>query len=151
MSRGGAPVPTTVRPLMEVLQEVPDVRGRHGRRHPLAAILGMACAAMLCGYRSYSAIAEWGRHDDAALVEALGFTHQPTPCAATLFHAFRRLDRADLEARLGAWAAAVLAAAAAATDLEAVALDGKTPRHAGAASRAHRASTCSRPSATGWG
>ena len=58
MSRGGAPVPTTVRPLMEVLPEVPDVRGRHGRRHPLAAILGMACAAMLCGYRRSSAIAE---------------------------------------------------------------------------------------------
>ncbi len=118
----------TVRPLMEVLREVPDVRGRHGRRHPLAAILGLACAALLCGYRSYSAIAAWGRHYDAALVRALGFTHTPTPCAATLFHAFRRLDRADLEARLGAWAAAVLAATATpdAPLPEAVAIDGKT-------------------------
>ena len=85
---------------------------------------------MLCGHRSYSAIAEWGRHYDPALVQALGFTHTPTPCAATLFHVFRRLDRADLEARLGAWAAAVLAATAAvgAPFPEAVALDGKTLR-----------------------
>jgi hypothetical protein len=118
----------TVRPLIEVLREVPEVRGRHGRRHPLEAILALACAAMLCGYRSYSAIAAWGRTYDADLVGALGFTHQPTPCAATFFHVFRRLDRADLEARLGAWAETVLAATAAETGLEAVALDGKTLR-----------------------
>ena len=118
----------TVRPLIEVLREVPEVRKRHGRRHPLEAILALACAAMLCGYRSYSAIAAWGRTYDADLVSALGFTHQPTPCAATIFHVFRRLDRADLEARLGAWAETVLAATAVGTNLEAVALDGKTLR-----------------------
>ncbi|MBI4491804.1 MAG: transposase family protein [Chloroflexi bacterium] len=59
------------RPLMEVLREVPEVRGRQGRRHPLLAILAMACAAMLCGYRTYGAIAEWGRnYDDPALLRA---------------------------------------------------------------------------------
>ena len=120
---------TKVRPLIEVLREVPEMRGRHGRRHPLEAILALACAAMLCGYRSYSAMAEWGRTYDADLMAALGFTHQPTPCAATLFHVFRRLDRADLEARLGAWAETVLqATASAGTELEAVAIDGKTLR-----------------------
>lgn len=44
--------------IMEVLGEVPGERGRHGRRHPPAAILRMACVVMLCGYRSHSAIAE---------------------------------------------------------------------------------------------
>lgn len=121
---------TTIRPLIEVLREVPEVRKRHGRRHPLAAILALACAAMLCGYRSYSAIAEWGRTYDPDLVAALGFTHLPTPCAATYFHVFRRLDRADLEARLGTWAESVLQATGAAvgTGLEAVAIDGKSLR-----------------------
>jgi len=124
----------TVRPLIEVLCEVPEVRGRHGRRHPLTAILAMTVAAMLCGYRSYSAIAEWGRNYDPAVVRALGFTHTPTPCAATLFHVFRRLDRAAVEAVLGAWAEAVLVATgdardtAAVAEVEAVALDGKTLR-----------------------
>ena len=119
-----------VRPLIEVLGEVPEVRKRHGRRHPLAAILALACTAMLCGYRSYSAIAAWGRIYDADLIRALGFTHAPTPCAATLFHVFRRLDRADLERRLGAWAESVLQATATApaADLEAVAIDGKSLR-----------------------
>jgi hypothetical protein len=125
----------SVRPLIEVLREIPEVRGRRGRRHPLDAILALACAALLCGYRSYSAIAEWGRHyDDPALLRALGFTHTPTPCAATLFHVFRRLDRADFEARVGAWAETVLQATAPAPPPagagagEGVALDGKTLR-----------------------
>ena len=40
------------RPLIEVFAEIPDVRSRRGKRHPLSAILAMACCAMLCGYRS---------------------------------------------------------------------------------------------------
>ena len=119
-----------VQPLIAVLREVPEVRSRQGRRHPLDAILALACTAMLCGYRSYSAIAEWGRNYDRTLVRALGFTHEPTPCAATLFHVFRRLDRDDLERRLGAWAETVLQATAPADPAtpERVALDGKTLR-----------------------
>src|SRR3954447_19238539 len=98
------------RPLVEVLAEIPDVRQARGRRYPLAAMLALACAAMLCGYRSYSAVAEWGRNYDRTLLAALGFTHTPSPCAATFFLLFRKLDRARFEAVLGAWAEAVLAA-----------------------------------------
>jgi hypothetical protein len=115
-------------PLIEALATIPEVRDRHGRRHPLVAMLAMACAAMLCGYRSYSAIAEWGRHYDRALVEALGFTHTPTPCAATFFLLFCKLDRTRFEAVLGAWAETVLAATTPADDADAIALDGKTLR-----------------------
>lgn len=126
---GGALMTTPVRPLIEVLREVRDGRQAQGKRHPLHAVLALACAAMLSGYRTYSAMAEWGRNYDGELVRALGFTHAP-PCAATFFHVFRRLDRADLEARLGAWAEAVLQTtpAAAPPALEAVAIDGKTLR-----------------------
>jgi predicted transposase YbfD/YdcC len=87
---------------------------------------------MLCGARSYSAIAEWGRNYGAPIARALGFRHPP-PCAATLHLMFRRLDCARFEAQLGAWAESVVASTPAGTDgpqatEPAVALDGKTLR-----------------------
>ena len=58
---------------------------------------------MLCGARSYSAIAAWGRNDGVRIAQALGFTHA-TPCAATLHPIFRRVNRDECAAYLGAWA-----------------------------------------------
>lgn len=128
----------SIPPLVEALRAVAECRSRSGRRHPLVAVLATACAAMLCGARGYSAIADWGRDYAAAhpdLGAALGFTHQPLPCAATYFHVLRRLDRAQFEAVLGAWAETVLAATAppaagggAVEPGEGVAVDGKTLR-----------------------
>ena len=87
---------------------------------------------MLCGARSYGAIAEWGRNYGAHIARALGFRHLP-PCAATLHLIFRRLDCAGFEAQLGAWAESVVASTSAGTGRPqaaepAVALDGKTLR-----------------------
>lgn len=130
-------------PLLEVLRQVPDPRMRRGCRYPLSALLALACAAMLCGYRSYSAISEWGRNYDPTFLRALGFTRQTVPCAATLFQAFRRLDRQEFERRLGAWAEQVLAAPG--TAEESLALDGKTLRgsHKQGAPAAHLLSVVS--------
>ena len=116
------------RPLIEVLAEIPDFRSNHGKRHPLVAILALACSAMLCGYRSYTAIAEWGRHYGEHFVRALGFTRR-APCAATLHTVLRRVDREMLEGKLGAWAETLLDAASdPAEGADAIALDGKTLR-----------------------
>jgi hypothetical protein len=45
--------------LLTYLACVPDPRAARGRRHPLAAILGLAAAAVLAGATSIAAIAEW--------------------------------------------------------------------------------------------
>ncbi len=117
------------RPLIEVFADLPDFRKSKGKRHPLSAILSLACCAMLCGYRSYSAIAEWGRNYGTPIAQALGFTHQ-TPCAATLHTIFRQLDHEVLEAKLGTWADEVMTSVPAADTApeEAMAVDGKTLR-----------------------
>jgi predicted transposase YbfD/YdcC len=84
---------------------------------------------MLCGSRSYSAIAEWGRNYGTRIAQALGFTHN-TPCAATLHTVFRHIDRDVVEAKLGAWAEGIVVSTLPGQEggAAAVALDGKTLR-----------------------
>jgi len=117
------------RPLIEVFAAIPDFRKPRGKRHPLPAIFALACCAMLCGARSYSAIAEWGRNYGTRIAQALGFTHG-TPCAATLHAIFRHVNREEFEAHLGTWADSVVGSLPAAPETpgSAVALDGKTLR-----------------------
>src|SRR5215831_15266596 len=120
---------TYPRPLIEVFAMLPDFRKPRGKRHPLGAIFALACCAMLCGARSYSAIAEWGRNYGTRIAQALGFTHAP-PCAATLHTVFRHVNRDECEAHLGAWANQVVESLPAGleTPETAIALDGKTRR-----------------------
>ena len=116
--------------LIECIAMLPDPRQARGKRHPLAAMVALAVAATLCGYRSYTAMAEWGRIYGADLRRALGFTREHPPCAATFFQLFRRLDRGALDACLGRWQAQVLATLPAdeAPVVQALAIDGKTLR-----------------------
>jgi predicted transposase YbfD/YdcC len=116
-------------PLIDVFADIPDCRKSRGKRHPLSAILALSCCAMLCGSRSYSAIADWGRNYGARIAQALGFTHKP-PCAATLHTIFRHLDCEVFEARLGAWADESLMKTPASSEPvdRAMAVDGKTLR-----------------------
>jgi len=118
----------TCRPLIEVLAEVPDFRQDQGKRHTLTAILCLACAAILCGYRSYGAMAEWGQHYGTELARALGFKNGKTPCAGTLHTIFRHLDKEAFEARIGKWAESVLQKSLPPGTLQGIGIDGKTLR-----------------------
>jgi hypothetical protein len=109
--------------LLETFETVPDPRSRHGRRHPLPAILALATCAMLCGARSLYAIAQWGRDQPRDLIAALGFTREQSPCVATLHRVFTRLDAAAFEGALRTWAQANLPSGE-----EAIAIDGKALR-----------------------
>jgi len=127
-------------PLITILQQVTDCRSPHGLRHPLPAILALACAAIMCGYRSYSAMAEWGRHYGDQLIKALGFTRESSPCAATFYNVFSRLDLSVLETKLAQWAEGVMTVPEADENpsIEAIAIDGKTLR----GTQKHTATIC---------
>ena len=117
------------RPLIEVLSELEDTRKPRGIRHPLPAVLSLACAAMLCGYCSYDAMAQWGRDYGSEITRALGFTRDKTPCATTFFNVFGTLSRQQLEAKLADWAQSVLSSLPPAPEEgESIAIDGKTLR-----------------------
>src|SRR5436305_14841588 len=89
--------------LIEALAEVPDPRSRHGRVHPLPAILALVVLAMLRGCKGPAAIAQFGRDYGASLAHALGFTRGKTPAASCLSRLLCRLDPVAFEAALSRW------------------------------------------------
>jgi hypothetical protein len=110
--------------LLDVLAQVPDPRSRHGRRHPLSAILSLAVLAMLSGAKSYQAIAQFGRDKGATLAHALGFTRGKTPTKSTFSVVFRILDVQAFEHALSHWLTARLPEG----QQKLLSLDGKTAR-----------------------
>jgi hypothetical protein len=115
------------RGLLSFLAEIPDPRSRHGRQHSLSAVLGLACCAIMCGARSYAAIAQWAVDHDIAFMHRLGFTRTP-PKLGGIRKVLIVLDRAAFEDALTRWAEAVLGRPLPADEgpPQACALDGKT-------------------------
>lgn len=89
--------------LLDVLAEIPDPRSRHGKRHPLPAILSLTVLAMLSGCRGYEAIAQFGREHGMPLAIALGFRRAKTPAPSTFCEIFQALDVTAFEAALTRW------------------------------------------------
>jgi hypothetical protein len=110
--------------LLDVLAQVADPRSRHGRRHPLSAILALAVLAMVSGARSYQAIAQFGRDKGFALAHALGFTRGKTPAKSTFSVLFRILDVQAFEEILSRWIASRVPEG----QEKPISLDGKTAR-----------------------
>jgi predicted transposase YbfD/YdcC len=118
--------------LIEILSEIPDFRKDKGKRHPLPAILALACVATMCGCKTYSAIAQWGRNYDQRFTKALGFIHDKTPCAATFCNVFCNIAIKIMESKLGQWATSIGVSTDVSTSgqedfqEEAISIDGKT-------------------------
>ena len=113
--------------LLEILQQIPDPRGRQGRRHGLVAMLAAVVCAILCGARSYSGIVDWLHAQEPALWHLLGFTRRP-PKLGAFRNLLMRLEPKLLENVLRRWVAQLLGTpeGIGETSLQAVALDGKS-------------------------
>ena len=114
-----------------MLAKVRDPRNKKGHRHPLAAMLALTVVGLLCGQRSYTAIAKWARlHPD--LPNALGFTAKQTPAASTFHYLYQRLDVTAVEKMLTQWTTQTFARLPTFTPrLTGVAVDGKTLANSG--------------------
>ena len=84
------------RGLLEVLQQVPDPRGRKGRRHTLVAMLATVVCATLCGFRGFRAIQQWLALHQAPMWHLLGYTRNP-PKRQAFANLLARLDETVLE------------------------------------------------------
>src|SRR5947208_15957258 len=89
--------------LLEVLAQVPDPRSRHGRVHPLPAVLALTVLAMLRGCKGPVAISQFGRDYGIPLAHALGFTKGKTPAPSCLSGLFSRPHAAAFEAAPSRW------------------------------------------------
>lgn len=114
--------------LLQFLQQIPDPRGRQGRRHDFVAMLATAVCAMLCGHGSFDAIAQWIQAFDATLWHKLGYFRRP-PTANCFRDLLNGIDPQALEAALEQWLRA-LGVTLQDDQLQAVMVDGKTLRGA---------------------
>ena len=110
--------------LLSFLAEIPDPRGRQGRRHCFVAMIATVVCAALQGARGYSAIAEWIHAQAAEFWHALGYTGRP-PTLGAFRNLLMLLPAAQLEAAISRWVACCLERPLDDESLEPAALDGK--------------------------
>jgi hypothetical protein len=109
--------------LTAVLATVPDPRSRHGRIHPLPAVLALVVLGLLMGKKSLAAISRMGRLHGAPLAQALGFRRGKTPTKSMLSVLLRALDACAVEDALARWVASRLP-----PDADVLSIDGKALR-----------------------
>jgi hypothetical protein len=99
--------PVTDDSLYSALAQLPDARKARGKLYPLPALLTMTVAAILCGCKTLTAVAQWG-HDYNHLLGLLGFTKRKgqryrSPCVGELSTVYAALDADAFEAALRGW------------------------------------------------
>jgi hypothetical protein len=138
---GGESMKTPIKPLklsqskadqlLRILMSLPDRRHLRGRRHDQTSILAVAICAVLCGARSYVAIAEWAARCSQNLLRRLGCRRSvlsrryTPPSEPTIRRVLQSIDAEQVDRALASWLRGLCAGQG-----EAVAIDGKTLRGA---------------------
>jgi hypothetical protein len=115
------------RDLREYLAQVPDPRGRKGKRHVFSALLTAVVCAILQNCRGYEAIAQWLAEQPLDFLWSLGFTRRP-PTETGVRRLLSRIDVTAFEAALSRWTSDVLGSPMATEELRPTSMDGKTLR-----------------------
>ncbi|MET8310721.1 transposase family protein [Micromonospora sp. NPDC005173] len=96
-------VPEAAAGLPAALAGLPDPRARRGVRHRLTVVVAADLCAVVAGYRSYAAIAEWIADVPAATALALGITPDRRPSEAMIRRLLQALDPDLLTAAISSW------------------------------------------------
>jgi hypothetical protein len=108
-SLSGAPAglrpPELATGLPTAMAVVPDPRARRGIRHRLSVVLTVAVCAVVAGYRSYTAIAEWVTDLPADTAMRLGIDPDRRPSEAMIRRLLQAVDPDLLAAAIGTWLA----------------------------------------------
>ena len=111
--------------LLTYLSQVPDPRGRKGRRHQLPAMLTAVVCGLLCGVRGYADLVAWLHGLPVDVWHWMGYTRRP-PKGDCFRDLLMKLDPAVLEKVLRGWVTEELQLEFPEEELSAVSLDGKT-------------------------
>jgi predicted transposase YbfD/YdcC len=123
----GLSIQESVAGLPAALAGLPDPRARRGVRHRLTVVVTAAVCAVVAGYRSYTAIAEWVVDLPADTAATLGMDAGRRPSEAMIRRLLQALDPDLLAAAIGTWLAARIPAPPPGVQ-RAIAVDGKTLR-----------------------
>src|SRR3954471_9331790 len=113
--------------LPAALAHLPDPRARRGVRHRLPVVVSAAVGAVVAGYRSYTAIAEWVDDVPATTALTLGIDPDRRPSETMIRRLLPALHPDLLTAAIGDWLPA-RAAASSPAPRRAIAVDGTTLR-----------------------
>jgi hypothetical protein len=121
-----ATVSATAAGLPAALADLPDPRARRGMRHRLTAVVTAAVGAVVAGYRSDPAIAEWVADLPAATALALGIAPDRRPSESMIRRLPPALDPDLFITAISGWLTA--GPAPGTSSRRAIAVDGKTLR-----------------------
>jgi len=113
--------------LMDVLKTLPDPRQKRGVRHRNISLIALAVCAVVCGCRSYAAIAQWAAQCSQKVLERLwcrkeGGRYIP-PSEPTFRRHLQRVDAEAVDAAISSWVCRQSSG-------QAIGIDGKTIRGA---------------------
>ncbi len=117
--------------LVEMLEAIPDPRGKHGLRSDLPYLLACLIAALLCNCQSTEAVSQWCREHLDLLQDLFGPRLFFTPRGSLYRWLLPQIDAEAVERVLATW----IRATSQASPTDPLAVDGKTVRGARTAER----------------
>src|SRR5215468_10281464 len=89
--------------LVEMLEAIPDPRGKHGLRYDLPFLLTCLIAALLCNCNSTKAVSQWCREQKELLREIFGPRLFLTPSGSLYRWLLPQMDIQSFEEVLSTW------------------------------------------------